>query len=132
MMRYHDDTGWKSCAPTAIAKQFMPDPLSCGVRAMNKSSAGCDYDRYRKLLADANDEPKRLALIQLLFEERAKDRLAQHSLGSSRAALASPAELARKAKAEVRPLKILTLGANFLSKRIAQADRPVEHRTSRR
>ena len=35
-----------------------------------------DYDRYRQLLADAVDEPKRLALIQLLIEERAMDRLA--------------------------------------------------------
>jgi hypothetical protein len=35
-----------------------------------------DYDRYRHLLAEAVDEPKRLALIQLLIEERAMDRLA--------------------------------------------------------
>jgi hypothetical protein len=43
---------------------------------MNTSAAGFDYDRYRKLLAEASDEPKRLALIQLLIEEKAKDRLA--------------------------------------------------------
>jgi len=36
---------------------------------------GFDVDRYRKLLADAVDEPKRLALIDLLIEERAKERL---------------------------------------------------------
>ena len=35
-----------------------------------------DYERYRKLLAEADDEPKRLALINLLIEERAKDKLA--------------------------------------------------------
>jgi hypothetical protein len=34
-----------------------------------------DVDRYRKLLAEAIDETKRLALIDLLIEERAKERL---------------------------------------------------------
>jgi hypothetical protein len=34
-----------------------------------------DVDRYRKLLAEAVDEKKRLALIDLLAEERAKERL---------------------------------------------------------
>ena len=37
---------------------------------------GFDYPRYRKLLAEAVDEPKRLALIKLLIAERARDRLA--------------------------------------------------------
>jgi len=37
---------------------------------------GFDYDRYKRLLAEAVDERKRLALIQLLIEERAMDRLA--------------------------------------------------------
>jgi hypothetical protein len=37
---------------------------------------GFDYDRYKRFLAEAVDEPKRLALIQLLIEERAMDRLA--------------------------------------------------------
>jgi hypothetical protein len=37
---------------------------------------GFDYDRYMRLLAEAVDERKRLALIQLLIEERAMDRLA--------------------------------------------------------
>ena len=36
---------------------------------------GFDADRYRKLLAEATDEKKRLALIELLVEERAKERL---------------------------------------------------------
>jgi hypothetical protein len=31
-----------------------------------------DVDRYRKLLAEATDDEKRLALIELLIEERAK------------------------------------------------------------
>jgi hypothetical protein len=47
---------------------------------MGYSDAGYDFDRYRKLLAEADDEPKRLALIDLLIEEKAKDRLARHLL----------------------------------------------------
>lgn len=35
-----------------------------------------DLDRYRELLRDADDEPKRLALIQLLIDEGAKNKLA--------------------------------------------------------
>jgi hypothetical protein len=46
----------------------------------NKSDAGFDYDRYRQLLAEADDESKRLDLINLLIEEKAKDSLARQSL----------------------------------------------------
>jgi hypothetical protein len=42
---------------------------------MGKQDDGFDYDRYRRLLAEAVDEPKRLALIDLLIEERAKEQL---------------------------------------------------------
>ena len=45
-----------------------------------------DYDRYRQLLVEAVDEKKRLALIELLIEERAKDRLAAQR-ASDRAAM---------------------------------------------
>ena len=41
---------------------------------------GFDYDRYRRLLAEATDDPKRLALIKLLIEERARDKLAEQVL----------------------------------------------------
>jgi hypothetical protein len=44
--------------------------------AMNQQDSGFDYPRYRKLLAEAVDEPKRLALIKLLIDERARDKLA--------------------------------------------------------
>ena len=37
-----------------------------------------DYDRYKRLLSEAIDEPKRPALIDLLVEERAKDRGRDH------------------------------------------------------
>jgi hypothetical protein len=42
---------------------------------MRKQDAGYDYRRYWKLLAEAVDEPKRVALIELLIEENAKRRL---------------------------------------------------------
>jgi hypothetical protein len=47
---------------------------------MSKPDAGFDYDRYRKLLAEATDEPKRLAFINLLVDEKAEDSLARQSL----------------------------------------------------
>jgi hypothetical protein len=54
---------------------------------MNKPDAGFDFDRYRKLLAEATDEPKRLAFINLLVDEKAKDRLAGQSLRARLAGL---------------------------------------------
>jgi hypothetical protein len=47
---------------------------------MSKPDAGFDYDRYGKLLAEATDEPKRLAFIDLLVDEKARDSLARQSL----------------------------------------------------
>ena len=47
---------------------------------MSGADTAYNYDRYRKLLAEADDEPKRLAFINLLIEEKAKDRLANHLL----------------------------------------------------
>ena len=43
---------------------------------MSKPVPGFDYDRYRRLLAEAVDEPTRLALIDLLMAEKARDKLA--------------------------------------------------------
>ena len=42
---------------------------------MRKPDAGFDFYRYRQLLAEAVDEKKRLAFIDLLIEERARERL---------------------------------------------------------
>ena len=53
---------------------------------MRKQDAGYDYDRYHRLLADAVDDDKRMALINLLIEERARDRLAAQA-ASDRAAM---------------------------------------------
>jgi hypothetical protein len=50
------------------------------VRAMSQSDTGFDFDRYRRLLAEADDEPKRLAFINLLVDEKAKDKLARQAL----------------------------------------------------
>ena len=47
---------------------------------MSKPDAGYDYDRYRKLLAEADDDSKRMAFIDLLIEEKARDKLAVQSL----------------------------------------------------
>jgi hypothetical protein len=47
---------------------------------MGKSDAGFDYDRYHKLLAEAVDEPKRLALINLLTDEKAKQKLSEQNV----------------------------------------------------
>ena len=46
---------------------------------MSKQDEGFDYHRYRSLLADALDESSRLAFIDLLIEERARERLKAHS-----------------------------------------------------
>jgi hypothetical protein len=48
-----------------------------------------DYNRYRRLLVEAVDEKKRLALIKLLIEERAMDRLAAQQASDRAAATAS-------------------------------------------
>ncbi len=53
---------------------------------MRKQEMGFDYHRYRQLLADAIDEDKRLELINILIEERARERLAAQN-ASDRAAM---------------------------------------------
>jgi hypothetical protein len=53
---------------------------------MRKQDTGFDFRRYRYLLAEAVDEPKRLALIDLLIEERARERL-QAQRASDRGAM---------------------------------------------
>jgi hypothetical protein len=53
---------------------------------MRKQGLGFDYNRYRQLLADAVDEKKRLALIDLLIEEHAMEQLAAQR-ASERAAM---------------------------------------------
>jgi hypothetical protein len=49
------------------------------------SGAEFDYERYKRLLAEATDAPKRLALIELLIEESARDKLAAHEVNRAKA-----------------------------------------------
>jgi hypothetical protein len=42
---------------------------------MGQQEAGYDYHRYRKMLAEAVDESKRLELIDQLIKDKARDRL---------------------------------------------------------
>ena len=42
---------------------------------MSNNDAGYDYHRYRKMLAEAVDDTRRLELIDLLIQEKARDRL---------------------------------------------------------
>lgn len=53
---------------------------------MRKQDVGFDYHRYRQLLSEAVDEKSRLELINILIEERARDRLAAER-ASDRAAM---------------------------------------------
>jgi len=48
---------------------------SCAGRAMGKQENLYDHHRYRKMLAEAVDETKRLELIDILIQEKARDRL---------------------------------------------------------
>ena len=45
----------------------------CAGRAMDE--ADYDHNRYKKLLAEAVDETKRLELIEIMIREKARDRL---------------------------------------------------------
>jgi len=56
---------------------------------MRRQEVGFDYHRYRQLLADAVDEDKRLELINILIEERAKERLAAQAASDRTAMTAS-------------------------------------------
>jgi hypothetical protein len=56
---------------------------------MREQEMRFDYRRYQQLLAEAVDENKRLALIALLIEERARDRLAAQRTADRTAMTAS-------------------------------------------
>jgi hypothetical protein len=72
-------------------KPFLDEAL--GTRAMGKTEAGFDYDRYRRLLAEAVDGPKRQALINLLIEEKAKQKLSEQAVREQVAGLGLNAKL---------------------------------------
>jgi hypothetical protein len=91
---------------------------------MRKQDVGFDYLRYRQLLSDAVDETKRLAFIELLIEERAKERLdaeraadrmamtattIAQMLGTSRPPLV---DIAKPSRAAVRAMPVIARMAN--------------------
>jgi hypothetical protein len=55
---------------------------------MRERREAFDYDRYRQLLMEAVDEKRRMALIDLLIAERARDRLAATQAADQTAATA--------------------------------------------
>jgi hypothetical protein len=54
-----------------------------GRQESRKQEAAYDHHRYRKLLAEAVDETRRLELIDLLIQEKARDRLEAQRAGST-------------------------------------------------
>jgi hypothetical protein len=62
---------------------------------MGKTDAGFDYDRYHRLLAEAVDGPKRLALINLLIEEKARQKLSEQAVRERVAGLGLTTKLER-------------------------------------
>ncbi len=58
-------------------------------RDMQKQDVVYDFHRYRKLLAEADDETKRLALIDLLIQEQARDRLKAERVANRNTATAT-------------------------------------------
>ncbi len=42
---------------------------------MDEQETGYDYVRYKQLLLEADDETKRLELIEIMIRENARDRL---------------------------------------------------------
>lgn len=66
--------------------------LLCGGASVSKPDPGFDFDRYRKLLAEADDEPKRVALIELLVVEGARAKLAAQRLGAGGARISDLAK----------------------------------------
>jgi hypothetical protein len=59
---------------------------------MGNPDEGYNYNRYRRMLAEATNEQKRLALINLLIQEKARDRLAEQQLRARLSGLALQAE----------------------------------------
>jgi hypothetical protein len=69
---------------------------------MSNPYPGFDVDRYRKLLAEATDEKKRLALIELLIEEQAKERLGTQRASEREAMTATTIARVLKSEAQFR------------------------------
>jgi hypothetical protein len=62
---------------------------------MDKPNKGYDYKRYRDLLVEATDESKRLAFIDLLIEEGARDQLTRERISQLGLTATKPVERPR-------------------------------------
>ena len=76
----------RACPDVSDGKQSRRVWRTYRGRDMRKQDVGFDYHRYHRLLTEADDETKRVALIELLIEEKARDRLAAQR-ASDRAAM---------------------------------------------
>ena len=69
----------RSCRQPLALLRGLRNTLARRMRARGREMRGqdteFDFDRYQQLLAEADDEAKRLALIDVLIKERAKERL---------------------------------------------------------
>jgi hypothetical protein len=72
----HGRFAGRRCPGRSSAKHFTQDGVSRGGHGMREQREPFDYDRYRQLIVQAVDETRRMALINLLIEEGARDRLA--------------------------------------------------------
>jgi hypothetical protein len=72
------------CSRSQVGKDW-PRESVWGRAMRDAGDAGYNFDRYRKLLAEAVDEKKRLAFIDLLVEERARDQLEAQRLADRKA-----------------------------------------------
>src|SRR5579859_1246194 len=78
-----------ACPSAQTAEDFPGCDVWAWGRGMRKQDVTFDYHRYRQLLADADNDDKRMALINILIEERARDRLAAQIAGDRAAMTAS-------------------------------------------
>jgi len=63
------------CVQVDVDRHSSFEKSACAGRAMSKQETSYDYHRYKKLLAEAVDDTKRLELIDLMIREGARDRL---------------------------------------------------------
>ena len=70
--------GYNSRKSVACARPLIDIALAVSAlagRAMDEQETGYDHNRYRRLLAEAVDETKRIELIEIMIKEKARDRL---------------------------------------------------------
>ena len=73
-----------------------------------EAAEGFDCARYKRLLAEATDEPKRVALIELLIKEKASDKLAAQRVKQQ------VAQFVGSREASVESFSVATSSADFI------------------